>query len=87
MQTVKAFFESHGFHLEETGGGCSAWVRQDMDNQETFVTVDDPVAPMEWTDFASVTTCVDGNHGEPRTWETVEALRLEVERNFPGYIL
>jgi hypothetical protein len=46
----------HGFKLQETGGGCTAYVRNDGEVTEYLTVEDDPTAPTSLTDRIAVGT-------------------------------
>ncbi len=87
MKTVKDFFESHGLAMSETGGGCTAWEREDTDSQYTLVTNGDLSAPQEWSDPCRVSRMVDGEESAFTEYATVSDLRKAVELGFVGEVL
>lgn len=46
MTDIEQTMNDHGFELQETGGGCTAYVSTWMNGFESIITkADDPVAP------------------------------------------
>lgn len=53
-EAVKANLEALGFTLQQTGGNCTAYVRE-VDGQTCYITItDDPMAPEDMTDAVAV---------------------------------
>lgn len=93
MTALQERLTALGFVLTDTGGGCTAYVREDGEITEYITRPSDPVAPELDTDSAALTTS-DG-HGDPQ----LDAYRVpmwallcgskrvkETGRRFPGVI-
>jgi len=83
MQVDKAFtdyMEQHGFTVWHTGGGCTAWGREDNADYYTLITYEGPKSDDmigEWAAMADDGWVVVRYHGESGAFLSVCAITLE----------
>lgn len=56
MTDIKERLGEHGFTLEHTGGGCTAWTRYDGEMVEMITLNDAPQAPWKLSDNVAIGT-------------------------------
>lgn len=75
---VNRYFLNSGFKLQQTGGACTAWERDDGNGQKTLVTDGMGSAPLQWSDPAMVAIMQNGDYFiDPTFYASVELLKAD----------
>lgn len=87
MSTITERLARHGFVLEGTGGGCTAYVRRSADGFEELITDDDAQAPTRLDSVAWVSNYDNGGPTDDMETATVREMLAALDNPSDEYCL